>query len=95
MERVGVVMYRLEFLPAAVKELKKLDFVAQRMIKAKLDVLVEHPGYLKNEIKALKGKYSGLFRLRVRDYRVIFQKKNEALVILIVRVGHRKSVYGD
>lgn len=89
------MMYRLEFLPAAVKELKRLDLVVQRMIKGKLDVLLEHPEYLKNEIKALKGKYSGLFRLRVRDYRVVFQKKDDVLVILIVRIGHRKNVCND
>jgi mRNA interferase RelE/StbE len=61
------------------------------MIKAKLEILAENPEKLKNEIKPLKGQYSGKFRLRVRNYRVIYQKRDEVLIILIVRIGHRKD----
>lgn len=86
-------MYRLEFLPGAVKDLKKLDFVAQKFIKNKLKILAENPEHLKNDIKALKGNHSGKCRLRIRNYRVIFQKRDEVLVILIVGIGHRKDVY--
>jgi len=86
-------MYRLEFLPGAVKDFKKLDFVAQKIIKNKLEVLAENPEHLKNDIKALKGNHSGKCRLRIRNYRVIFQKRDEVLVILIVGIGHRKDVY--
>jgi mRNA interferase RelE/StbE len=84
-------MYKIEFLKSAVKEFKKLDFIAQKMIKAKLEILAENPEKLKNEIKPLKGQYSGKFRLRVRNYRVIYQKRDEVLIILIVRIGHRKD----
>jgi mRNA interferase RelE/StbE len=86
-------MFKLEFLSSAVKEFKRLDFVAQKMIKGKLEILAKNPEFLKNDIKALKGKLSGKFRLRVRDYRIIYQQKNDVLVILIVRIGHRKDVY--
>ncbi len=86
-------MYKLEFLPGAVKDLKNLNFVAQKIIKSKLEVLATNPDNLKNDIKALKGNHSGKYRLRVRDYRVIFQKRDEVLVILIVRIGHRKNIY--
>lgn len=86
-------MYALEFLPSAKKELKKLDRVAQIKIKQKLLFLVDNPSELKNNIKALKGEYTGLFRLRVMDYRVIFRVEEQRLIITIVRVGHRKDVY--
>jgi len=86
-------MYTLEFLPSAVKELKKLDRVAQKKIKEKLELLIENLDDLKNNIKALKGEYSGLFRLRVSDYRVIFRVEEERIVITILRVGHRKDIY--
>lgn len=86
-------MYKLEFLPGAVKDLKKLDFVAQKIIKSKLEVLAASPEHLKNDIKALKGTHAGKYRLRVRNYRVIFQKRDDVLVILVVGVGHRKNVY--
>lgn len=86
-------MFKLEFVTSAVKELKRLDFVAQKMIKGKLEILAKNPGFLKNDIKALKGKLAGKYRLRVRNYRIIYQQKNEVLTILIVRIGHRKEVY--
>ena len=86
-------MYRLEFLPLAQKEFKRLDKIAQIKIKKKLLILTENPDVLRNNIKALKGQYSGLFRLRVADYRVIFRVKDEQVLIIIVRIGHRKNVY--
>ncbi|MDF1884417.1 type II toxin-antitoxin system RelE/ParE family toxin [Sulfurimonas sp. SAG-AH-194-C21] len=86
-------MYTLNFLNSAKKEFKKLDTVAQKIIKEKLLLLVENPEILKNNIKALKGEYKGKFRLRVHQYRIIFQVKDEELIIIVVRVGHRKEVY--
>ncbi len=86
-------MYALSFLNSAKKELKKLDIVAQKSIKEKLILLTENPDVLKNNIKALKGEYKGKFRLRIKEYRVIFQVKDEELIILVVRIGHRKEVY--
>jgi len=86
-------MYALVFLTSAKKEFKKLDSVAQKRIKEKLILLVENPEILKNNIKPLKGEHQGLFRLRVNQYRVVFQIKDDELIITIIRVGHRKEVY--
>ena len=86
-------MYSLNFLNSAKKEFKKLDTIAQKTIKEKLLLLVENPEILKNNIKALKGEYKGKFRLRVNQYRIIFQVKDDELIIIVVRVGHRKEVY--
>ncbi|MEA3370513.1 MAG: type II toxin-antitoxin system RelE/ParE family toxin [Campylobacterota bacterium] len=86
-------MYSLHFLSSAKKEFKKLDTVAQKSIKEKLLLLVENPETLKNNIKALKGEYKGKFRLRINQYRVVFQVKDEELIIIVVRVGHRKEIY--
>jgi mRNA interferase RelE/StbE len=86
-------MYELHFLTSAKKEFAKLDTPAQKLIKEKLLLLATNPDVLKNNIKPLKGEYKGNFRLRVHEYRVVFQVKDEALIILIVRVGHRKEVY--
>jgi len=86
-------MYALVFLTSAQKELKKLDIVVQKRIKEKLILLVENPDVLKNNIKPLKGEHQGLFRLRVNQYRVIFQIKDSELIITIIRVGHRKEIY--
>ena len=86
-------MYELNFLSIAKKEFKKLDSVAQKIIKEKLILLVTNPDILKNNIKALKGEYKGKFRLRIKQYRVVFKVKGEELIIIVVRVGHRKEVY--
>lgn len=86
-------MYALNFLSSAKKEFKKLDTLAQKTIKEKLILLSTNPDILKNNIKALKGEYKGKFRLRVNQYRVIFQVKDEELIIIVVRIGHRREVY--
>lgn len=86
-------MYELHFLSSAKKEFARLDTVAQKIIKEKLLILTTNPDTLKNNIKALKGEYKGKFRLRINQYRVVFQVKDEELIIIVVRVGHRKEVY--
>lgn len=86
-------MYELNFLSSAKIEFARLDTVAQKIIKEKLLLLVTNPDILKNNIKALKGEYKGKFRLRINQYRVVFQVRDEELIIIVVRVGHRKEVY--
>lgn len=86
-------MYELHFLSSAKKEFTKLDTIAQKTIKEKLLTLITNPDILKNNIKALKGEYKGKFRLRINQYRVIFQVKDAELIIIVVRIGHRKEVY--
>jgi len=86
-------MYRLLFLSSAKKEFKKLDRSAQKLIKEKLEILTDNPEKLKNNIKPLLGEHKGKFRLRVHDYRIIFQIKNSELIITIIRVGHRREIY--
>jgi len=66
-------MYEIEFLKEAFEELKRLDRPVQELIKKKLEILAQNPEALKNNIKPLKGKYSGLYRLKVGSYRVIYR----------------------
>ncbi|MCK5800717.1 MAG: type II toxin-antitoxin system RelE/ParE family toxin [Deltaproteobacteria bacterium] len=86
-------MYAIEFLPAAKKELKRLDFVVQKRIKEKILLLATDPAKLKNNIKPLKGEFSGKFRLRVGNQRVIFRIIEKKVLIIVIRIGHRKEVY--
>ena len=85
--------YKLFFLKEAVEEFKKLDKAVQRIIKEKLEILAQNPELLKNNIKPLKGKYRGLYRLRVGNYRVIYRLDKEEITILVIRIGHRKDIY--
>ncbi|MFQ6677853.1 MAG: type II toxin-antitoxin system RelE/ParE family toxin [Fidelibacterota bacterium] len=85
-------MYKLLFLKKAKAEFKRIDPIWQKRIKTKLEILASNPVFLKNQIKSLSGK-QGFARLRVGSYRVIFQKKNKELIIIIIRISHRRKVY--
>lgn len=41
----------------------------------------------------LKGEYAGLRRIRVGDYRVVYEVQDNKLVVLVVRIGHRRELY--
>lgn len=85
-------MYELKFLGQAADDLRKIDRVHQRIIKEKLLILAENPEALKNNIKKLAVD-EDFYRLRVGSYRVIFKKEEKRLIILILRIGHRKEIY--
>lgn len=74
-------------------DLSRVDRPHQRIIKEKLLILAENPEALKNNIKRLQGDKEGLYRLRVGSYRIIFKRAERELLILVVRVGHRKEIY--
>jgi mRNA interferase RelE/StbE len=79
--------YTINWTKGALEELNKLEpYIARRIIK-KVDELSENP--FSKDIKRLKG--SDAFRLRVGDYRVIFDISEN--IILILKVGHRKNIY--
>ena len=92
--------YSLLFHPAAKKELAKLDHQVRLFIVDSLSIFID--SYNANyeaelmkqaKIKKLKGEWQGFYRLRMRNYRVIYEKVDEKLVIHIIRIAHRKRVY--
>ena len=86
-------MYKLVFLDKALDEIRKLDRARQKIIKAKLLIPARNPAALKNNIRRLSGLEEAVYRLRIGAYRVIFKKDEDRLVILVVRVGHRREIY--
>lgn len=86
-------MYKLKFLGKALDDLKKIDRAYQKIIKEKLLILAKNPQVLKNNIKRLRETKNDYFRLRIGKYRVIFKKHQKQLIIIFVRIGHRKEVY--
>lgn len=82
--------YTVEFLPSAQRELATLPKDVQRRIANRIDALREDPrppGSMQ-----LQG-VERLYRLRVGDYRVIYSIEGRRLVIVVVKVGHRRDVY--
>ncbi len=86
-------MYKLKFLGKALEDLKRIDRAHQKIVKAKLLILAKNPAALKNNIKKIGGAEDNLYRLRTGSYRVIFKKEENQLIIIVVRIGHRKEIY--
>jgi mRNA interferase RelE/StbE len=86
-------MYALKFLGKVLQDLKKIDLPHQKIIKEKLLILAENPEILKNNIIKLAGIMEDYYRLRVGNYRIIYEKRDNDLIILIIRIGHRREVY--
>ncbi len=81
--------FQIIWSESAAKELKKLNRTVANRIYKKVSQLGENP-YHFDVIKMVGDPY---FRLRVGDYRVIFNIQNDMLRILVLKVGHRKNVY--
>lgn len=92
--------FHLKFHPAAKKELDKLDHQVKVFIIQSLSLFIEGYDTLyetemmkQSKIKKLQGEWKGFYRLRLRDYRIIYEKINDQLVIHIIRIAHRREVY--
>ena len=85
--------YRLEFRQAALREIKKLDPSVGRKVFSDIEKLKENPrphGVQKMETK------QKLYRVYVgpgKNYRAIYEIRDEVLLVLVVKVGDRKAVY--
>ena len=84
-------MYRLNFSSEGKASLALLDKeIAQRIIE-KLKWLIQNIEIV--QLLPLHGKYSGLFKLKVGDWRVIYGANHNEKVITVHRVGHRREIY--
>jgi mRNA interferase RelE/StbE len=86
--RFGVT-YSLRIKQSASKELLALPKQDRERVVAAIDSLRVEP----HQGTQLKGSSTGLRRIRVGVYRVIFEVQKAVLVILVLRMGHRKDVY--
>lgn len=82
-----------EFDPRALKELSRLGKEHQRRIIAYLDERIAGSDDPRRFGKPLKHEFAGLWRYRVGDYRMICRMEDNRLVVLVVKVSHRRDVY--
>ena len=87
--RLGVSAYRIELRPAAARSLHRLDPQARSRVQGAIALLAQDPR--PPGARALQGR-PGL-RVRVGDYRIIYTVEDDALVVVVVRLGHRRDVY--
>jgi mRNA interferase RelE/StbE len=87
--------WTIEYDPRALKDLKKLDRAVQREILDYMEERVATAEDPRDFGKPLRASKFGLWRYRVRDYRVICELQGKRLVVLVVTIGHRSTVYED
>ena len=81
--------YSLQIKRSAVKAINALQKIDRERLIAAIDRLCESPA----SGSALKGEFEGLRRLRVGRFRIVYEWQQQALIILVVRIGHRKDIY--
>lgn len=81
--------YSLKIKQSAYKELQRLDKKERIRIVSDIDKLTENP----HVGKVLKGELSGLRRIRSGNYRIIYEINEGEVLILVLRIAHRKQVY--
>jgi mRNA interferase RelE/StbE len=84
------VTFHIEFTKSAAKAFKAIPKTDQKRIAKKIESLAKGPP------EPAKTKMKGdnpFHRMRVGDYRIIYEIQNKILMILILKIGHRKEVY--
>lgn len=82
--------YDIEFRPAVLKSLEKLPRKDLVRLKGRIDELGADPP--DPAVTKLKGD-NPFHKIRVGDYRIIYEIQEARLVILVVKIGHRRDVY--
>ncbi len=83
-------MYDIIFSEQALKQLEKLEKTLQERIIKVLERIRIRPEHF---VTKLVGDYG--YKLRIGDYRVILDLDRDKLLILVIKVGHRKNIYKD
>lgn len=84
------MVYSVELTTGAEKQLDKLPDATRNRIIDVLERLGEnprHPG-----IKKLAGE-EGLYRVRAGDHRIVYRVEDNRLLVLVVKIGHRREIY--
>ena len=79
-------------VPAAARQLEKLEAGARRRIRLAIDALGETPR--PSGCKKLSATENA-YRIRVGDYRVLYEIQDRRLVVLVVHVAHRREAYRE
>ena len=81
--------YTVSIAPAAERQLRKFDPQVRRRVQAAIDLLAGEPRPPR-AIQLVGG--SGEWRVRTGDYRIVYEIRDEQLIVLVLRVGHRREI---
>ena len=82
--------YQIALAPTAARQLRKFDPQVRRRIQAVFELLATEPR--PPAATRLVGG-SGEWRVRTGDYRIVYEIEDDRLLILVLRVGHRREIY--
>lgn len=82
--------YTIQFKPLALRQLEKLPRDIQKKLAARVEALRDDPFPVSCKKMAA---IADTWRVRVGDYRVVYQVNQKILLILVLTVGHRRDVY--
>lgn len=82
--------YRIDIAAPAQRQLLKLDPQARRRVQAAIELLSEEP---RPPAAKMLANSDGAWRVRVGDYRVIYDIEDDRLVVLVLAAGHRREIY--
>ncbi len=85
--------YRIE--ESALADLRRLGPSAARQIREYLESRIKGATHPEQLGKPLRGDLKGFWRYRVRDYRILCRLEKRVLIVIVVAVGHRSTVYED
>ncbi len=85
--------WNIEWDDRARKELRKLDSPIQKDILSYLRLRIAESDNPRIFGQSLSGNKTGLWRYRVGNYRIICRIEDDAFVVLVIGVGHRKEIY--
>ncbi len=89
------MIYRVELSDDALKALKEMDKQMAIRIYSWISKNLDGCTDPRRIGKALSGNYSGEWRYRIGDYRLLAVIKDDVITILILEIGHRSKVYND
>ena len=82
--------YHVDIAPAAQRQLRKLDPHARRRVQAAIELLADDP---RPPAAKMLVNSDGAWRVRVGDYRVIYDINDGRLTILVLSAAHRREIY--
>jgi mRNA interferase RelE/StbE len=82
--------YEIEVSRTAEKQLKKLPTADQQRVTRAILALVDDP--FPRGSRKLSG-YEDVFRVRVGRYRILYSVSGRSLIIIVLKIGHRKDIY--
>jgi mRNA interferase RelE/StbE len=85
--------YAIGFRQTAANDLKRLDRPTIERILSKLLWLARFVDTVHHE--ELTGQWTGYYRIRVGDYRIIYQIEHTEQLIIVEAIGHRREIYKD